>query len=344
MTENTFSLNSVPTRFEPGETVLTAARREGVFIPTLCHDDRLKPYGGCRLCLVEIEGGRCPVPACATKISPGMVVTTESANLDNIRRTVLELLLSDHDCHNDKDCQLCSLARKYRAKRDRFAGETHVHTVDERNPFIIRDFNKCILCGRCSRICSEIETADAIEFVRRGFDALVTTPYDMPLSDTSCEQCGQCVSTCPTGALSSKPALAAKGKKSISTICPYCGCGCSLDLEVTDGKLVNVTAAIGQGVNNGNLCVKGRFGFEFVQHPDRLTQPLVKKGQKFTPVSWDEAYDYIHDKVSDIISKNGANAVGGLASAKCTNEDNYIFQKFIRGAIGTNNVDHCARL
>lgn len=344
MDEQTFFLNSKEYRFEPGETILQAARRSGVYIPTLCHDERLKPYGGCRLCLVEIEGARCPVPACAAKISPNMVVTSESANLRRIRKMIVELLLSDHDCDDEQDCELCRLARRFRAGGDRFNGERHTHTVDRRNPFIVRDFNKCILCGRCSRICSEVETADAIEFTHRGFDALVTTPYDIPLQDTTCEQCGQCVSACPTGALSSRVALAPRGEKRVHSICPYCGCGCSIDLEVTDGKIVNVTSPVGAGVNNGNLCVKGRFGFEFIQHADRLKTPLIRKGRGFREASWEEALALIADKITEIKDKHGPDAIGGLASAKATNEDNYVFQKMMRSVVGTNNVDHCARL
>lgn len=339
-----FNLNGQEVAFRDGETILEAANRLGVLIPTLCYDERLKPYGGCRVCVVEVEGARCPMPACITRLSAGMKVKTDSPNLRSIRRTIIELFLSDHDCADDEACELCRLARKYKAKEDRFAGAKHTFKIDTRNPFIVRDFNKCILCGRCSRICSEVETADAIEFTHRGFDALVTTPYDIPLQDTTCEQCGQCVSACPTGALSSRVALAPRGEKRVLSVCPYCGCGCSIDLEVTDGKIVNVTAPVGAGVNNGNLCVKGRFGFEFIQHADRLKTPLIRKGRGFREASWEEALTLIADNITKIKDEYGPDAIGGLASAKATNEDNYVFQKMMRCVIGTNNVDHCARL
>jgi predicted molibdopterin-dependent oxidoreductase YjgC len=211
------------------------------------------------------------------------------------------------------------------------------------NPFIERDMEKCILCGKCVRVCDEVQGVGAIDISSRGFGAKVSTPFE---KDLDCEFCGQCVSICPTGALMSKQSLG-KGRqkdvKQVETICPYCGCGCNLTLHVSRNEVVRVTSRQ-DTINEGWLCVKGRFGYSFINSPDRLTTPLIRKGGKLVPASWDEAFGYIADKLTAIKEKHGPDAIAGLSSARCTNEENYLFQKFIRAGIGTNNVDHCARL
>jgi predicted molibdopterin-dependent oxidoreductase YjgC len=211
------------------------------------------------------------------------------------------------------------------------------------NPFIERDMEKCILCGKCVRVCEEIQGFGAIDVAGRGFTAKVTPPFE---KDLDCEFCGQCVSLCPTGALIGKQSLG-KGRqkdvKEVETVCGYCGCGCNLTLHTSRNEVVRVTSRP-DTLNEGWLCVKGRYGQSFINSIDRLTTPLIKKDGKFVPASWDEALGYVAERLSAIKQKHGPDAIGGLASARCTNEENYLFQKFIRAVIGTNNVDHCARL
>ncbi|MBI4744830.1 MAG: formate dehydrogenase subunit alpha [Actinobacteria bacterium] len=338
-----------------GITILEAAKSVGIRIPNLCNDKRLHPFGACRLCLVEVEGARGLPPACATIVSQDMVVRTNTEQLQSLRKNLVELILSDHPldcltCEQSGNCKLQNLAYAFKMDSNRFVGEHfegHYFSVDDTNPLILRDNNKCILCGRCVRICEEVETANAIGFAKRGFESVITTPYGAPLQETPCEFCGQCVSTCPVGALTEKMSLG-KGRvwecEQVVTTCPYCGCGCQLVVHTKDNQIVKVTSDVKYGVNKGNLCIKGRFGFDFVNHPDRLKTPLIKKNGEFIEASWDEALDLVHKKLSEVKNKNGPNAIGGLSSAKCTNEENYLMQKFIRAVIGTNNVDHCARL
>lgn len=345
------TLNGQKLSVENGKTILDAAREHGIQIPNLCHDDRLKPYGACRLCIVEVEGARAPLPACATKIQEGMVVNTETDAIANMRKVILELLLSDHPndcmvCDKCGDCKLQDLAYKYGVRESRYKGETHPEQDQDPNPMIKRDGSKCIMCGRCVRICDEVQGANAIDFQERGFRTKINTPFGMALPETSCVLCGQCVSTCPVGALTpTKPLGRSWETKKVDTICSYCGCGCTLTLHVKDDKIVEgVSTEPGLGVNNGNTCLKGRFGSDFVNHSDRLTTPLIKRNGKFEKASWDEAITYVADKLSGIKKNHGPDSIAGMASAKCTDEENYVLQKFVRAVIGTNNVDHCARL
>ncbi len=336
-----------------GETILEVARRNEIWIPTLCYDERLEPYGACRLCLVEVKGARGFLPSCTTEINDGMEVRTSTKRIESIRRTIIELLLSDHpeDCMTCESAGLCvlqDLAYRYGVRKSPYAGGSHKYEILNGNPLIERDPNKCVLCGRCVRICEDVVGAGVYGFVRRGFDAIVSTPYERSLLDSPCLFCGQCVSACPVGALTSK---ISKGKgrlwdvKKTDTICPYCGVGCTITLWVKENRIVNVTAPVGKGVNKGNLCVKGRFGYQFVNSPDRLKSPLIRqKDGSFMRVGWKTAVSYVAENLSRIRDKYGPDSIAGLASARCTNEENYIFQKFMRAAIGTNNIDHCARL
>lgn len=346
------NINENKLTVSPGSTILDAATAAGIHIPTLCHDPRLKPVGACRVCLVEVEGARAPLPACATKVTDGMVVATDTKKIHKLRKTVVELLISDHPlecvtCEQCGDCGLQDLAYQYGLNKSRYIGERHPLREQEDDPFIQRKMDKCILCGRCVRICDEVESAFAIDFTYRGFQAQVGTDYGTSLKNTDCEFCGQCVSTCPVGALIEKPRLN-KGRtwetKKTLTTCPYCGTGCTLELQTIGEKIVNVAAPLDKGVNRGNLCVKGRFGYQYVNSNDRLKTPLIKKNGKFVEATWPDAISLIADKFNSIKSAHGADALAGFSSAKCTNEENFVFQKFIRAAVSTNNVDHCARL
>ncbi len=328
-------------------TVLDAARKNDIHIPTLCDDPRLEPHGGCRLCLVQVKGLPRLVSSCTTPVAEGMEVETSNELIERQRRTIVELLLSDHPndcmvCARAGDCTLQELAYFYNLRSNRFYGERRQYAKKDMNPFIERDMEKCILCGKCVRVCDEIQGLGAIDISGRGFTAKVTPPFE---KDLDCEFCGQCVSICPTGALIGRQSLG-KGRqtdvKEVETICSYCGCGCNLTLHVSRNEVVRVTSRP-DTINEGWLCVKGRYGQTFITSPDRLKTPLIKKDGAFVEASWDEAYDLIAEKLSAIKQKHGPDAIGGLSSARCTNEENYLFQKFIRAGIGTNNVDHCAR-
>ena len=332
-----------------GTTVLEAAKILEIDIPTLCYDPRMKPYGGCRLCIVEIEGMPKPVTSCTTPATEGMVVTTTSDRLYRLRRTIIELLLSDHPndcmvCARAGDCTLQEQAYFYKLRLNRFEGEQRDHDRIDGNPFIKREMNKCILCGLCVRVCDEVQGVNAIDFAHRGFNAKVCPPYD---EDLNCEFCGQCVAICPTGALTGKVWAGESRQKDVKTtdtVCSYCGCGCNITLHTLRDRVVRVSSKEGNH-NQGWLCAKGRFGYEFINHPDRLKTPMVRleKGGELEPATWEDALDIIAAKFIAIKEKSGPDALGGLASARCTNEENYLFQKFFRSVIGTNNVDHCAR-
>ncbi len=334
---------------DEGTTVLEAAKELGVPIPTLCHDDRLKPFGACRLCIVEIAGMPKPVTSCTTPATDGMVVKTVSEKLHRLRKTTVELLLSDHPndcmvCISSGECKLQELAYLYGIRENRFTGEMRDHNKIDTNPFITREQNKCVMCGLCVRVCEEVQGVGAIGYAERGFEARVTPPFGQNLD---CEFCGQCVSICPTGALSGgiwagKPR--GDSVKFTDTTCTYCGCGCNITLRSSGDEVVRVDSDK-DNHNRGWLCVKGRFGFEFINSKDRLTTPLIRreKGGQFEKATWEEALDYVAGRFTEIKDKNGADAVAGLCSARCTNEENYLFQKLMRAGIGTNNVDHCAR-
>lgn len=330
-------------------TVLEAAKTAGIAIPTLCWHPKLTPFGGCRLCIVEIKGISRPITSCTTPVSDGMEVTTSTPQLEDLRKTILELILSDHPndcmiCEKAGDCTLQELAYFYGIRENRFAGERRIYSQKDGNPFIERDMEKCILCGRCVKICDEVQGVGAIDFAYRGFKSKICPPYE---KDLDCEFCGQCVAVCPTGALTGKQ-WAHKGRqkdiKEVDTICPYCGVGCNITLHIKDNEIVRVTSKEDSVVNQGLLCVKGRFAYDFVSSPDRLTTPLIRKNGELQPASWDEALDYAAQKLREIKDKYGPDSIAGLSSAKCTTEENYLFQKFIRAVIGTNNIDHCARL
>jgi len=341
------TINGIEIIVPDGTSVLDAARQCDIFIPTLCHHPKLTPYGGCRMCIVEIKGINRPVTACTTPTSEGMEVTTTSPALERLRRTILELLLSDHPndcmvCEKVGDCTLQELAYFYGLRENRFLGERRIYKKRDGNPLIERDMEKCILCNKCVRVCDEIQGVNAIDIAYRGFKSKICPPYERNLD---CEFCGQCIRVCPTGALTGKK-WALKGRqkdiKEVDTICPYCGCGCNITLNIRKNEIIRVTSK-DDTLNEGWLCPKGTFGYHFVNSPERLTSPLIKQKGKFKEATWEEALNFITKKLTKLREKYGPDSIAGLASARCTNEENYLFQKFIRAVIGTNNVDHCAR-
>lgn len=334
-----------------GTTVKEVCEDIGIEIPNLCYDKDLKNEAACRLCLVEVEKARNLLPACSTYVTDGMIVYTGSERVISARKTVLELLLANHPndcmtCDKAGRCRLQDYFYEYGIKKSDFEGERREIPIDDSNPFIVRDLNKCILCGKCIRVCDELETS-AINYIVRGFYTKVGTFDDDGLKYSSCVSCGNCLDVCPTAALMPKSALGrgrAWENTFVDTTCPYCGVGCTLRVHMNRNKDIVYVDSTKTSVNQGYLCVKGRFGLDFVKSPERLKRPLIRKDDGFAEVSWDEALKYVSDKLKNIRDEYGADSIGGLASAKCTNEENYIFQKFMRAVIGTNNVDHCARL
>jgi predicted molibdopterin-dependent oxidoreductase YjgC len=348
---------------DAGKTILQVAQEAGIHIPILCHHPALPPEGACRICLVEIERQRSLQPSCTFPATEGLVVHTHSEKVVEARKFVLEMLLTDHPfdcmtCNATGNCLLQDLVYEYGVHTEPYPGLHHNFPIDLSNPFIAVDRNKCILCRRCVRACSYINGVDAISVVYRGFNARIAFGADTPMQESPCEFCGSCAEVCPTAALYPKMSMG-KGRpwqvERVQTTCSYCGVGCQLVLEVRDNQIVKVDSAWDGPANHGWTCVKGRFGYDYVSHPDRLTRPMVRKyllegtprpeGRgEWVEVDWDTALDITAAKLRAARDQYGADTVGVLTSAKCTNEENYLMNKLARQVIGTNNIDHCARL
>ena len=334
------------------DTVFEAAMKAGIKIPHLCYEKELIPATGCRLCVVEVEGMRNLVASCAYPVSPDMVVRTRTDRVLKARKMVLELLLSDHPldcmtCEKAGNCKLQDLAYDMGLVGSRFKGERHNYPVDDSNPFIVRDYNKCVLCERCVRACDEIAEIQAIDYSKRGFNTKVSTPFDGVLQESDCVFCGQCVEVCPTGALTEKKSQGMGRSwemKKVRTTCPYCGVGCQIWLHVKDDRIVKATPVKDAQPNRGRLCVKGRFGYDFIYSEERLKTPLIMgEDGKHREATWDEALDLIATKFKEIIAEDGPDALAGISCARSINEDSYNMQKLFRAVIGSNNIDHCAR-
>ena len=363
------TINGQEIKATKGMTVLEAAQSAGIYIPTLCYFHDLEPYGGCRLCIVEIEKVRGLPTACTTPVTDGMVVQTDSADISDVRRTVLELLLTNHpcdclECHRrercgpydiclrhvavtdrcvvcpaNKNCELQKVVDYLGVHELRVSKDTRSVPVDDSNPFFNIDRNRCILCARCVRACEEITGVGAIDLAYRGYSMKVATFGDKPLFDSICRSCGECMVRCPVGALTPKETY--YPTREVQTTCPYCGVGCQMYLGIQDDRVVSVRGDEEGPANRGRLCVKGRFGIaEFIHHPDRLTTPLIKRNGHFEEATWEEALSLVSSKLENY----RGDQVAVISSAKSTNEDNYVMQKFSRAVLGTNNLDHCARL
>jgi len=347
-----------PVRVAAGATVLEAVRAAGGDVPTLCHDPGTTPFGGCRTCMVRVAGSPRPVAACCTPAAPGMAVDTGDAEVRELVRDVVRLQLSDHP----EDCTACA-ASGHTGLHDladalgidgpgAFAGRRRDQAPETENPFIVRDFAACIQCAKCIRVCDESRGVMAINWKGRGFDLKVAAPFDDVLD---CEFCGHCVDVCPTGALREKMAEGLPApERAVSTICGYCGVGCGMTVHLAGNEVVRVTADRDNPSNTGALCVKGKFGYDFVTHPERLglagadgervAGPLVRKDGALRPATWDEALGRAAEGLLAAVRAHGSGAVAGFPSAKCTNEEDYLFQKLLRAGLGTNHVDHCTRL
>jgi len=346
-----FQLDGREVTVAPGQTLLDACRAAASAVPTLCHDDRLDPFGGCRMCLVELEGAPRPVPACKTLAADGMKVVSQSDMLERVRRTMSEMLLAEHDPGNGiQDDQLLSCASALGAVSPpvRFQNE---RSWEDRNRFLGFDPGSCILCDRCVRYCDEVMMCTALEHVGQGPEAFIQPTDGASFLDTTCELCGGCISTCPTGALYEKQAMGAEGKPKATlaetehtrTVCTFCGVGCVIDIHSKDERIVKINAETGVGPNDGHLCNKGRFAWQFVHHPDRLTMPLVRGADgELHQTDWDSALDRVAEGLGAVRDAHGADAIGFLASSRCTNEDVYALQKLARATLLTNNVHSCA--
>jgi predicted molibdopterin-dependent oxidoreductase YjgC len=375
MSSPLITINGNELTFEPGETILDVARRHSIDIPTLCHLKNTTPTGSCRICVVEVKGARSLLASCATPASNNMVVMTESAKVVEARKQIIQLLLAsgNHNCavrggvsdnwtqfqlsvqQEDQsqelcpvwgDCRLQDLAYRYQVNGDAFAPTPTRYAIETVNPFIVRDFSRCIQCGRCVQACNEVQVNNAINFGYRGPESKIVAAGDRPLKDSECVFCGECVQVCPVGALVEKDVryqVRPWETTPVKTTCSYCGVGCQLYLHVKDNRVVKVTG-VETPPNDGSLCVKGRFGFNFIHSPDRLTTPLIKENGAFRSASWDEALNLVAKRLGEIKSAHGPDSIGVLTSARVTNEDNYVANKFTRAVLRTNNIDHCARL
>ena len=387
------TVDGVPVEAPAGGTILDALGGLGLETPTLCHRPGLDPVGSCRACVVELEGSRVLVPSCARRAEPKMVVRTLTERVRRARRMVLELLLADHPAPCAKEqarrgaCELEAQARRLGIERSRFARAARERrTVDLSNPAIQVDLEACILCHRCVRACDVVQVNDVIGLRDRGHGTEVIFDYGDPMGRSSCVSCGECVSVCPTGALLERPLVPGAPRPRfggrarwqegppptaalpvlprlasdavVRSVCPYCGVGCNIDYHVKDGHVARVTSRLDYATNRGRLCVKGRFGYDFADHPDRLTAPLLRlegvpKGpwppggsvrDAFREATWDEALDRAARAFRETKERFGGEALAGFGSAKCSNEDNYLFQKLIRRGFGSNHVDFCTRL
>ncbi len=362
-----FTFDGVALHAEPGETIWQAATRAGIAIPHLCHLEApgYRPDGNCRACLVEIPGERALAASCIRKPTEGMAVRGATPRVEAARRMVFELLLADMPggAARDPSGGFARWAEALGVAQSRFAPEPRAIAPDPSHPAMAVQLDACIACGLCERACREVQHNDVIGFAGRGIGARVVFDAALPMGASSCVGCGECVQACPTGALLPKPALDAEGRRDsrptqkVASVCPYCGVGCQLDFHVRDGAIVEVTGRDGPA-NRGRLCVKGRFGFDYLHHPDRLTTPLIRIAPKdpadcldpaaargkFREATWEEALARAAGGLRAIRESRGPRALAGFGSAKGSNEEAYLFQKLVRTGFGTNNVDHCTRL
>lgn len=350
----TLTIDGKKVEADAGSNLLQVARDNGFDIPGLCYHKKLSPTGACRLCVTKIEGMRGLTMSCTVQVQDGMNVIAFDEELEKNRKHTLDYLLSEHNDNQQytKRDELWDLAVKYGLDDEKNRKYPSVwkqmnYPVDDSSPVLTYDASKCIKCFRCIKACDEVQGKNILNFADRGLGSYIIAGFDH-WAGSECDGCGECIQLCPTEAIVEKPHAdkidVRKSIEKITTTCPYCGVGCQLELWVKDDQIVRATGVEGVSPNDGRLCVKGRFGYDFVHDKRRLTKPLIKRNGKFEEASWDEALTLIAENFSSIKNIYGGNALAGYASAKCTNEDNYLFQKFFRTVFGTNNIDYCTRL
>ena len=337
-----------------GTSVMRAAALAGTSIPKLCATDSLKSFGSCRLCLVEIEGRRGYPASCTTPVAEGMSVKTDTSKLRQLRRNMVELYVSDHpldciDCPSNGHCELQDVAERLEVTESRYglAGARREAERDVSNPYFAFDNSLCIVCSRCVRACDEIQGTFALTIQGRGFNSRIAASQNQTFLESECVSCGQCVEACPTGALEEKSVIAmGAADRAVTTTCAYCGVGCSFKAEMQGSHVVRMAPNRDGHANHGHACVKGRFAFGYATHPDRIDTPMIRKRitDEWNKVSWDEAIAFAASELRRIQSQYGRDAIGGITSSRCTNEETFLVQKMVRAAFGTNNVDTCARV
>lgn len=347
------TIDGIAVEIEDGAYILDAAQKVGIKIPTLCHIKHTTPDASCRLCLVEIEGVPGLKTSCSFKVSEGMVVHTQTKEIRDERRDILDLMLSHHplhcfSCQKNGSCEFQEYCYEYGLTETSYTGRMSERVkTDSSNPFFYYDPSMCILCRRCVNVCDKLVGIQAIGVEERGFESYVAPPLGKKWSDSDCVSCGNCMHSCPVGAILPRMKFDNRYRlidvEKVRTTCPYCGVGCQMNLLVRNNQVVGVSPFDGKP-NDRLLCVKGSFSYSFINHPDRLKTPLIKRNGVFEEASWEEALNLVVEKISAVKKEYGPDAIAGLSSARITNEENYVFQKLMRAAIGTNNVDHCARL
>jgi len=365
MTVN-IKINGININAHKGQTILQVSGENHITIPTLCFHKDLSPTGNCRICVVEVKGSRFLQAACVTQVWEGMEIETHNDKVISSRKLTLELMLANHPqdcitCDVSGECELQDLAYEYKVEVPVWGSKGSRYPVDsDPNPFIRVDMNRCILCRRCVLACAEVQVRDVWGVAQRGYNEQIVAGAGSTMLEARCESCGQCVAYCPTGALSNKMSYGlgrAHQVKKITTTCTYCGVGCQFDMNIKEGKIIGVSSNPNAPVNGMALCVKGRYGWDFVQHPDRVRKPRVRryllegthksrKGKTWdwADTDWDTALNIASKKLCEMRNTYGPDGIGILTSAKCLNEENYLMNKFARQVVGTNNIDHCARL
>ena len=351
-------INNQPFEIKKGETILSFIKRNKgkKIVPTLCDAPNLEPFGSCRVCSVEValeEGGKSKTMAsCHTPIGEGQYIYPDSKAIKNLRKNIIELVLTDHPldcltCEVNGNCELQTVAAQVGIREVRYpAGDNHLdRKKDLSHPYMTSDMSKCINCYRCVRACDEVQGQFVLSMAGRGFDSQIIKGFNQSFMESDCVSCGACAQACPTSAISDVfQSKSIAPTETTRTICTYCGVGCNLEVATSNGEIMSITAPYDAEVNQGHTCLKGRYAFKFYNHPERLNSPMIRRNGVLEKVTWDEVYDYLATKLSGYKKEFGADSIAGISSSRCTNEENYLMQKFIRAVVGTNNIDGCARV